>query len=1048
MAQNEQTNGLNNEQISALQAILNDETSSAKEMEEAYMMLSKAGKIDDSKTYLEKIKAKREMEKIQNQKEAKNVEDHYSEVSEILDSMNPLDEKDEHFNVFRFKMDAIVINDEDGNPLNENDRKDAVQFLIDSAKLSVKKDLLSAPDYLANRNGDKRKVAEDLLMAKLLDAQMQIVMGYDQILPATEQELSSPVGFNEFCSRVKNELPEAFEKFKNAEPKKPLYTDIKSLANYYSNAHYDNQGFIDKLSQYDLNEKAKEKLQAFQSSVSALDDKISKHAKFGKWYAQAKELGKALWKNKKTIAANALFGAAASAALVAGGWAGAVAYTGWVAYSKIHQPIYNEYKRQLSKGGEANYWDTVKETMQGLFTKQTDPHKKALKAKVWGGIAAAGLGGTIAGVGAALGVGVVGNGVAAASTKLSVSTVAATGNITGDTIRLKAYKKLLNSEDEELAKEAKAEVTSAKWAIGGSIVGLGISAIFNGGKLLDENASTIDAASQPGIKPETGAPTVKPEATDSISAQSDSTSVAASGANAGNTPPAGTGDVNAEDYELPKAYDAKTMQGISPKQFNTLFKHANEQFIGGNDALESAYSAAQRLTPEQLSALGMKSPAELVYKFSRLDFELGRRPDVDALMDKIDVAFKEGDLKSLDEHLKHALDKGWISSDVAETKDKAEILAALDRKVLYVGEYPVDPAHPELGNITNAKLKLEQLLNCQEIIQENGKVTPGDLAVMKALLKTVDENGQYRGIGWDKGMTHNVPNGGTGNDNCDEVNKPNYKPGGRLPSNVPASKVPENISGKDVEVKGTDTKRISIGIVPSGEIPQLKVPLAEIEMPEISPSISWGDGKEVETVVNVGRSSVNGHFFRENYLHTQIVNAQRFEGMINGQNAVRIEGQLPDGTRFVQVDMEDGNKLVGVQKPGEEMKTVKLGKGQEGVINAQADELLAVRDKFKGTSIATSDETTTVNGHNGKVKLPKGTLVHDQEGNTYVPGKKGTTYCVDADNKVAINGTHTEDADVVRDTRDITYNANGLPKPKDGETVSQTILRAKVAKSR
>ena len=105
------------------------------------------------------------------------------------------------------------------------------------------------------------------------------------------------------------------------------------------------------------------------------------------------------------------------------------------------------------------------------------------------------------------------------------------------------------------------------------------------------------------------------------------------------------------DVELPKAWN-KDM-GISPRQFNTLFGHPDQQFIGGRDALENAYSAASNLSADQLSALGVKSPEELVYKFSRLEFQLGHKTPGE----------------------------------------------------LWVGGYAVDNAQPELGNFADNKIK-------------------------------------------------------------------------------------------------------------------------------------------------------------------------------------------------------------------------------------------------------------------------------------------------------------------------------------------------------
>ena len=209
---------------------------------------------------------------------------------------------------------------------------------------------------------------------------------------------------------------------------------------------------------------------------------------------------------------------------------------------------------------------------------------------------------------------------------------------------------------------------------------------------------------------------------------------------ADNTPSVENADVAAAsaeadtNVELPKAW--KSDMGISPRQFNTLFGHPEQQFIGGRDALESAYESASRLSADQLSALGVKSPEELVYKFSRLEFQLGHKAPGE----------------------------------------------------LWVGGYAVDNAHPELGNFTDNKLKLEKLLNCQEIIQNGGNVQPSDLAGMKALLGHIDQNGQYHGIG-DHVRTTAMPNGGILND-CDKVNVPGHTGGGRIPvAETPVSPV-------------------------------------------------------------------------------------------------------------------------------------------------------------------------------------------------------------------------------------------------------------------
>lgn len=228
------------------------------------------------------------------------------------------------------------------------------------------------------------------------------------------------------------------------------------------------------------------------------------------------------------------------------------------------------------------------------------------------------------------------------------------------------------------------------------------------------------------------------------------------------------------DVELPKAWN-KDM-GISPRQFNTLFGHPDQQFIGGRDALENAYSAASNLSADQLSALGVKSPEELVYKFSRLEFQLGHKTPGE----------------------------------------------------LWVGGYAVDSAQPELGNFADNKLKLEKLLNCGEIIQKGGSVEASDLAGMKALLGHIDQTGQYHGIG-DHIRTAAVPNNGILND-CDKVNIPGHTGGGRISVSgatpVPSTPAPEVTPVEDVPVKVVEPDE------PAQPVRKV-VPMPELEKPQI-----------------------------------------------------------------------------------------------------------------------------------------------------------------------------------------------------------------------
>ena len=226
------------------------------------------------------------------------------------------------------------------------------------------------------------------------------------------------------------------------------------------------------------------------------------------------------------------------------------------------------------------------------------------------------------------------------------------------------------------------------------------------------------------------------------------------------------------DVELPKAWN-KDM-GISPRQFNTLFGHTDQQFIGGRDALENAYSAASNLSADQLSALGVKSPEELVYKFSRLEFQLGHKTPGE----------------------------------------------------LWVGGYAVDNAQPELGNFADNKLKLEKLLNCGEIIQKGGSVEASDLAGMKALLGHIDETGQYHGIG-DHIRTAAVPNNGILND-CDKVNIPGHTGGGRISVSgatpVPSTPAPVVTPVEDVPVNVVEPTEPAQPVRPTIKMPEIEKP--------------------------------------------------------------------------------------------------------------------------------------------------------------------------------------------------------------------------------
>lgn len=247
---------------------------------------------------------------------------------------------------------------------------------------------------------------------------------------------------------------------------------------------------------------------------------------------------------------------------------------------------------------------------------------------------------------------------------------------------------------------------------------------------------------------------------------------------ADNTPSVENADVAAAsaeadtNVELPKAW--KSDMGISPRQFNTLFGHPEQQFIGGRDALESAYESASRLSADQLSALGVKSPEELVYKFSRLEFQLGHKAPGE----------------------------------------------------LWVGGYAVDNAHPELGNFTDNKLKLEKLLNCQEIIQNGGNVQPSDLAGMKALLGHIDQNGQYHGIG-DHVRTTAMPNGGILND-CGKVNVPGHTGGGRISVSgatpVPSTPAPVVTPVEDVPVNVVEPTEPAQPVRPTIKMPEIEKP--------------------------------------------------------------------------------------------------------------------------------------------------------------------------------------------------------------------------------
>ena len=889
-----QENKMTEEQIAACKKVLESKDSTSQDMMAALQALKSAGALteDMQQKYFNEIKSKVVAEKQEAEKDAASVAKHGDVVSDILDNINPLDEKNDKFLEFRQKMDAIRITDENDRELTGEDRQSAIADMIDSAKLSLTKDLLSAPNILESAK-DKKEFIESMFIGKLCQAQMQIGIQYEGFLPATADELDSPNGLGDYMKRVEKDYSAAWERFRSASQEKPITTHIGSLASYYANAVSESEAWYEKIIKYSPKAAANEQIAKYKEKISGLDNRIKNNSKYGSWYEKAKSITKALWSNKKSIAINGLLGLGATTALVSGGVVGAGVYVAYTAYSKIGQPIWNEFKKRKMSNPKVGFWDVAKDCGKMLFQKQTDAKNKALKAKLWGGIAAAGLGGALGIGGAIAGVGALGQGVATAATKMTVSGLGAAGSITGAAITINENKKLLKSQDERVNKvDAKAEVNKAWFEIAGATLGLGLSAYFNGSKIIDEMGG-LDSVSSV----ETGAsqevPSKLTEQADSINASDKpavvDNSVVDDSVAQGNVP---------TEYDLPTQYDPETMKGISARQFKTLFGNPEEQFIGGTAKLEDAYNAAKNLSPEHLSALGMRSPEELVYKFSRLDFFLGHN--------------KDGSLC--------------------------------------------------IPQFTEPKLKLENLLNCGELVQEGGKVSPNDLAGMKDLLAHINDKGQYQGPG-DHYITNNVPNNGDLR-GCEETNVPHYKPGGKVPVAEPK---PES------EFKPLEGKIKPLGI--KHENPVI----------DVNPGgTTWGEETPHTTIVNLGEQVENGHWGKQKYLITQVVEASQKTGVINGENVVNISGKLPDGTRFSETTFSDGHKVFGVAKPGEDWNITEVPAGKEGIINSNADEYLKVRDGFRSSSTVDGLTDVKENGHNGTALLGKKVVLNDTDGSKII----------------------------------------------------------------
>jgi len=474
-----------------------------------------------------------------------------------------------------------------------------------------------------------------------------------------------------------------------------------------------------------------------------------------------------------------------------GGPVGMAAYGAWTFYRRAW-PMVEAYKEEKKANPEMkNFWQYAKE------------HKKdAVMASLY----------TVTAV-ASAGIGVAGAVQGATATAAIAPLTQAKLYAAAGTIVARGGIDIWGAETPEERKKAieRTLFSVAAFAAGRGVAGF-VSDHLNASAVAGEAGNANPDTTAPEVPTETNAPAgnanpaaTAPAAVDSAANPATTapevpteTNAPAGNANPAATAPAAVDSAANVDTEVQLPTQWSKEMGISPRQFNTLFGHPDQQFIGGRDALENAYSTASNLSADQLAALGVKSPEELVYKFSRLEFQLGHKAPGE----------------------------------------------------LWVGSYAVDNAHPELGNFTDNKLKLEKLLNCNEIIQDNGSVKPSDLAGMKALLGHIDQNGQYHGIG-DHVRTSAVPNGGVLND-CDKVNIPGHTGGGRIITTAPAPApvVPEPEVTNPVTPEPEQFPQLNVDIHPEIVIPPVDVVVPEqLENPVVPSEPVVEEPQELEQPV-------------------------------------------------------------------------------------------------------------------------------------------------------------------------------------------------------
>lgn len=82
--------------------------------------------------------------------------------------------------------------------------------------------------------------------------------------------------------------------------------------------------------------------------------------------------------------------------------------------------------------------------------------------------------------------------------------------------------------------------------------------------------------------------------------------------------------VQKQAVSLPTKYSPD--MGINAIQYNTLFNRSNSQYVGGRAALEEAYANVCKIDQETLDAMGV-TKEQLLYKYSRLEYQLGKKSD-------------------------------------------------------------------------------------------------------------------------------------------------------------------------------------------------------------------------------------------------------------------------------------------------------------------------------------------------------------------------------------------------------------------------------------